>query len=71
MNSDEVKQDVLNHSENILVILFPPSAVYMRRRIGSALIRVMVSRLFGAKPLPEPVLSYNQLDPWEQTSVKL
>ena len=27
----------------------------------------MVSRLFGAKPLPEPVLTYNQLDPWEQT----
>ena len=54
-----------------LVILFPPSAVYMRRWIGSALIRVMVSRLFGAKPLPEPVLTYNQLDPWERTSVKL
>ena len=32
-----------------LVILFPPSAVYMRRWIWSALIRVMVSRLFGAK----------------------
>ena len=44
---------------------FPPSAVYMRRWIGSALIRVMVSRLFGAKPLPEPVLNYNQLDPRE------
>ena len=54
-----------------LVILFPLSAVYMRRWIWSALIRVMVSRLFGAKPLPEPVLTYNQLDPWEQTSVKL
>ena len=25
----------------------------------------MVSRLFGAKPLPEPVLTYNQLDPCE------
>ena len=47
------------------ILLFPPSAVYMRRWIGSALIREMVSRLFGAKPLPEPVLTYNQLDPWE------
>ena len=55
----------------VLVILFPPSVVYMRRLIGSPLIRVMVSRLFGAKPLPELVLTYNQLDPWEQTSVKL
>ena len=69
--SGRVPPPGLNHSENILVILFPPSAVYMRRWIGSALIRVMVSRLLGAKPLPEPVLNYNQLDPWEQTSVKL
>ena len=28
----------------------------------------MVYRLFGAKPLPEPVLTYNQLDPWEKLS---
>ena len=26
----------------------------------------MAWRLFGAKPLPEPMLSYCQLDPWEQ-----
>ena len=75
MNSNEVKQtekDVLNPSEKILTWLFhPPSAVYMRRGTGSALIRVMASRLFGADPLPEAVLTYNQLDPWEQTSVKL
>ena len=75
VNSDEVKQteqDVPNPKYlPDLVILFPPSAVYMRRWIGSALIRVMVSRLFVAKPLPEPVLTYNQLDHWEQTSVKL
>ena len=50
---------------------FSPSAVYMRRWIWSALIRVMVSRLLGAKPLPKPVLTYNQLDSWGQTSVKL
>ena len=70
VNSDEVKQTeqdiptpVKDHPG--LVILFPPpppppppSAVYMRRWIGSALIRVMVSRLFGAKPLPEPVLTF-------------
>ena len=76
MDSNEVKQteqDVLNHSEkNVLTWLFyPPSAVYMRRGTGSALIWVMASRLFGANPLPEPVLTYNQLYPWEQTSVKL
>ena len=30
----------------------------------------MACRLVGAKPLPEPMLTYCQLDPWEQTSVK-
>ena len=30
----------------------------------------MACRLFGAKPLPKSKLSYCQLDPWEQTSVK-
>ena len=25
----------------------------------------------GANPVPEQVLTYNQLAPWEQTSVKL
>ena len=30
----------------------------------------MACRLFGAKPLPEPVLVYCQLDSWEQISVK-
>ena len=30
----------------------------------------MACRLFGAKPLPEPMLAYCQLDSWEQTSVK-
>ena len=30
----------------------------------------MACRLFGAKPLSEPLLEYCLLDPWEQTSVK-
>ena len=64
MNSNEVKQteqDVLNPSEKKFLTwsFIPPSAVYMRRETGSALIRVMASRLFGANPLPEPVLTYN------------
>ena len=49
----------------------PPSAAYMRRWNGSALVQVMACRLSGAKPLPEPMLPYCQLDPWEQTSVKV
>ena len=30
----------------------------------------MACRLFGAKPLPEPILVYCQLDSWKQVSVK-
>ena len=48
----------------------PQSAAYMRQWTGSALVQIMTCRLFGAKPLPEPMLLYCQLDPYEQTSVK-
>ena len=40
----------------------PPSTTYMRQWTGSALVQVMACRLFGAKPLPEPMLIYCQLD---------
>ena len=36
----------------------------------SELIQVMACRLFGAKPVPEPMLAYCQLDSREQISVK-
>ena len=32
--------------------------------------QVLACGLFGAKPLPEPMLNCWQLDPWEQTLVK-
>ena len=48
----------------------PLSAAYMRQLIGSALIQVMACRLFGAKPLHEPMLAYCQLDSWENSSLK-
>ena len=48
----------------------PPSAAYMRQWTESSLVRVMACHLFGAKPLPEPMLVYCQLDYWEQVSVK-
>ena len=46
------------------------SATHMCQWTGPALAQVMACHLFGAKPLPEPTLTYCQLDPWEQTSVK-
>ena len=36
----------------------------------SSLIQVTVCRLFGVRPLPEPMLTYSQLDLFKQTSVK-
>ena len=47
---------------NILNIWFinssPPSAAYMRQCIGSVMAQIMTCRLFGAKPLSEPMLCY-------------
>ena len=42
----------------------------MLQWIVSALVQIMACRLFEAKPLPEPMLAYCQLDSWEQISVK-
>ena len=50
--------------------LSPPSAAYMCQWTRSALVQVMACRLFDAKPLPEPMLAYCQLDSWEQILVK-
>ena len=47
-----------------------PSASYMRQGTGSTLVQVMACRLFGAKPLPEPMLLYCQSYPKEHISVK-
>ena len=43
----------------------PPSAAYMHQWIRSSLVQIMASCLFGAKPLPKPVLGYCQLDPYK------
>ena len=48
----------------------PPSAAYICQWIRSALVQIMVCRLFGTKPLDKPMLGYCQLDRQEQTSVK-
>ena len=42
----------------------------MRRQPRISLVQIMACRLFGAKPLSEPMLDYCQLEPWEQTLVK-
>ena len=49
---------------------YPPGALYVRQWTGAALLQVMAFRLFSTKPLPEPMLTYCQLDPWTKTSLK-
>ena len=46
-----------------------PNGAYMWQWIQQVLVQVMACHLLGAKPLPEPMLTYCQLDPLEQTSV--
>ena len=58
---------VVTTNANACLNSSPPSA---RQWNGSALLQIMACRLFGAKPLPEPMLAHCQLDPWEQNSVK-
>ena len=41
----------------------PPSAAYMCRWTGPALVQVMNCHLFGATPSPEAEMTYCQLDP--------
>ena len=48
----------------------PPNAASMHQWIRSALVQIIACRLFGAKPLFNPMLGYCQLDIQEQTSVK-
>ena len=54
----------------IIVNSSPPCATFMCWWTGPALFQVMACCLSGAKPLPESMLPYCQLDHWEQTSVK-
>ena len=46
-----------------------PSDAYMRRKPRPSLIQMMACRLFGAKPLSEPMLHCCKFDIKEQTSV--
>ena len=47
-----------------------PNDAYIRRQPRPSSVQIMACHLFGNKPLSEPMLSFSQLDPWEQISVK-
>ena len=48
-----------------------PDDAYMRHGTWLAMIHVMACCLFGAKSLPESMMTYGQLDPWEQSLVNI
>ena len=54
-----------SHILNLCVKSSPLSAAYMRQWTGSSLVHVIACCLFGAKPLPKPMLAYYQGDLWE------
>ena len=41
------------------------------QRTGSSLVQVMAWHQIGAKPLPEPVMTICQLNPYKQTSINI
>ena len=47
-----------------------PIVLHMCQWTGLALVQIMACRLFGAKPLPEPMLGCFQFYSWEQISEK-
>ena len=47
-----------------------PSDAYTCQKPNLPLVQIIACRLFGAKPLYEPMLEYHSLDPWEQPSMK-
>ena len=47
-----------------------PNNAYVRQQTRPSLFKIMACRLFGTNPLSEPILSYCQLDPCKQISVK-
>ena len=54
----------------IIIWTQPPSAPYVRLWTGSALDKVMACHLLGAKPLPQPMMTFCQLNPEDPTPMK-
>ena len=53
-------REAVRHHYGPNELIHPPPLV--PQWIGSALVKIMARRLFGAKPLSEPVMGYYQLD---------
>ena len=60
---------VVNHIVNVLQ--FGKYSIYAYSEFSKPPDTLNHDTLFGAKPLPKPMLVYCQFDYWEQMSVKL
>ena len=54
---------LVKFSKSNFLYTLPFSTALMRQWTGSALVQVMACRMFGAKLLPEPMLTSCKLDP--------
>ena len=52
------------------IIIHWGRGMHMRQYTMPSLVQIMACRLFGAKPLPKPILPFYQLDPKEHISVE-
>ena len=55
---------------SLLIKSLRPSDSYMHQKTWQSLVQIMGCRLFGAKPLSDPMMVYCQLDPKKRTSLK-
>ena len=62
--------DVYTCSKTYIINSLRPSGTYMCLKTKPSLVQIMAWRLFGAKPLSEPMMIYCQLNPKEDNSVK-
>ena len=62
--------EILINIQTFALTHLPAGAAYMCPWTRLSLVQVMACHLLAAKPLPEPMLVYCQLDSWEQISMK-
>ena len=72
LNKRLSKNDLRRHRAHYdVIVILGSSHTYMRHYTGPSLVLIMTCRLFGAKPLSEPLLTYCQLDSKKHISVKM
>ena len=61
---NQVEKNVTVYADTLYI---KTTCLHVCHWTGSSLVEVMAWHLFGAKPLPEPMMTYCQLDPNQET----